>query len=55
MFVKLVYVFGLHHHTHCLAQVIPLALSNINYLGSFSLSPIGTLRLVLLRLCLDVL
>ncbi|KAL6332738.1 hypothetical protein AAG906_014647 [Vitis piasezkii] len=27
------------HHTHCLAQVILLALSGINYLRPFGLSP----------------
>ena len=54
LFVKFFCVFGLHH-THYLAQVIPLALSGINYLGPFGLSSIGALRLVSLKLCLDVL
>ena len=39
MFVKFVCVFDLQHHTHCLAQVILLALSGINYLRPFGLSP----------------
>ena len=55
IFNEFAYVFGLHHHTHYLAQVISLALSGINYLGSFGLSPIGALRLVSLRLCVNVL
>ena len=50
----LVYLI-LHHHIHCLAQVITLTLSDIKYLGPFSLSSMVALRLVLLRLCLDVL
>ena len=44
----LVYLI-LHHH------VITLTLSDIKYLGPFSLSSMVALRLVLLRLCLDVL
>ena len=31
--------FGLHHHTNYLSQVILLALSGINYLKPFGLSP----------------
>ena len=45
----------LHHHIHHLAQVIPLALSDINYLRPFDISRVGALRLVSLRLYIDVL